>query len=379
MSGSSRRSLVSWCLYDFGNSAYSAVIGATIFASYFTQRIVGNESGLGDLWWGRVTSASMLFVALTAPYLGGIADAGGVRKRLWITYTWSAILAVTAFTTLRPGMILQGFILAVIANVGVEGAIVFYNSYLPEIAPPDKQGRVSGWGFATGYAGSIIALLTALPFTDPFRPHTIWLLVAAHFALFSLPAFLFLPPDPPASRGVLEAARHGFQTTRDLVRELARRPGARRFLLAYLFYEDVDMKDRAFQAILDEASFKTKELYGIQPTWTPLFFNNYQLAPWHGGCAWIFQLTENAPTAALLQLRAPFRHQPTYLNLYRRDELIAHELSHVGRMMYQEPQFEGNSCLSYLLFFMETLAWSYCSIIQRKHVFHLNFSYHYPD
>ena len=101
-----------------------------------------------------------------------------------------------------------------------------------------------------------------------------------------------------------------------------------------------DMKDRAFQAILDEASFKTKELYGIQPTWTPLFFNNYQLAPWHGGCAWIFQLTENAPTAALLQLRAPFRHQPTYLNLYRRDELIAHELSHVGRMMYQEPQFE---------------------------------------
>src|SRR6185436_18563452 len=104
MSGSSHRSLVSWCLYDFSNSAYSAVIGATIFAKYYTQVIVGNENGMGDLWWGRVSSASMLFVALSAPYLGGIADAGGVRKRLWITYTWMAILAVAAFTVLEPGM-----------------------------------------------------------------------------------------------------------------------------------------------------------------------------------------------------------------------------------------------------------------------------------
>src|SRR6185503_18654314 len=132
---------------DFSNSSYSAVIGATIFAKYYTQVIVGNENGMGDLWWGRVSSASML------------------------------ILALSAFTVLEPGMIATGFILAVIANVGVEGAVVFYNSYLPEIAPPDKQGRVSGWGFAVGYAGSIVALLAALPFTDPFRPHAIWLLV----------------------------------------------------------------------------------------------------------------------------------------------------------------------------------------------------------
>lgn len=238
MNGSSRRAIVSWCFYDFSNSSYSAVIGATIFAKYYAQEIVGNQSGLGDVWWGRVSSASMLFVALSSPYLGGIADSGGVRKRLWIAYTWAAILAVAAFTTLQPGMILTGFLLAVIANAGVEGAVVFYNSYLPQIAPPERQGRVSGWGFAVGYAGSIVALVGALPFTDPFRPQAIWLLVAAHFALFSLPAFLFLPADPPSSRGVLEAARHGFQTTLDLLRELWRRPHARRLLLAYLFYED---------------------------------------------------------------------------------------------------------------------------------------------
>jgi hypothetical protein len=92
--------------------------------------------------------------------------------------------------------------------------------------------------------------------------------------------------------------------------------------------------------VLDEALPLTQELYGIRPQWVPLFFNNYQLAPWHGGCAWIFQLNEESPTASFLQLRAPFRSSPTYLGLYQRRELIAHELAHVGRMLYQEPQFE---------------------------------------
>jgi UMF1 family MFS transporter len=77
-----------------------------------------------------------------------------------------------------------------------------------------------------------------MPFTDPFRPQVIWLLVAAHFALFSLPAFLLLPADPPSSLGPLAAARRGFRATKELVLELWRRPAARRFLLAYLFYED---------------------------------------------------------------------------------------------------------------------------------------------
>lgn len=98
--------------------------------------------------------------------------------------------------------------------------------------------------------------------------------------------------------------------------------------------------DQASQDILIEGTSITSDLYGIAPEWTPVFFNNYQLAPWHGGCAWIFQLDEETPTAAFLQLRAHFREQKSYLALYNRSELIAHELAHVGRMMYHEPQFE---------------------------------------
>ncbi len=101
-----------------------------------------------------------------------------------------------------------------------------------------------------------------------------------------------------------------------------------------------DAGDQASQEILKEGTIITSDLYGIAPGWVPIFFNNYQLAPWHGGCAWIFQLDEQTPTSAFLQLRAGFRKQKSYLALYDRQELIAHELAHVGRMMYHEPQFE---------------------------------------
>jgi hypothetical protein len=101
-----------------------------------------------------------------------------------------------------------------------------------------------------------------------------------------------------------------------------------------------EVSDQTSQQLLREALPITEELYGIQPQWVPLFFSNYQLSPWHGGCAWIFQLDEQTPTAAFLQLRASFRHSPSYLGLYQRRELMAHELAHVGRMLYQEPQFE---------------------------------------
>lgn len=84
----------------------------------------------------------------------------------------------------------------------------------------------------------------------------------------------------------------------------------------------------------------TASTYDLSPTWIPIFFNNYQLPPWHGGCAWIFQMTETSPTSALLQLRRCLYDSSKYLGIYHRDELVAHELAHVGRMKFEEPQFE---------------------------------------
>ncbi|MBI5682322.1 MAG: MFS transporter, partial [Deltaproteobacteria bacterium] len=115
--------IFSWCLFDFANSSYSAVIAAVIFPVYYTHQIVGSE-GLGDLWWGRAIALSMAIVAITSPLLGGIADYTGVRKRLLLFYTTLCISSVASFYFLQNGMVFEGFLLIVLANIGMEGGLV---------------------------------------------------------------------------------------------------------------------------------------------------------------------------------------------------------------------------------------------------------------
>jgi UMF1 family MFS transporter len=234
----SRKEIASWCLFDFANSSYSAVIAAVIFQVYYINRIVGNNEGKGDLWWGAAISLSMLAVSLSSPFLGGIADYAGLRKRLLGAYTLTCISAVTAFSVLGRGDALMGFILIVLANIGMEGGLVFYNSFLPQIASADYQGRVSGWGFAVGYAGSILSLLLALPLAKAGRFELIWIMVAAFFALFSLPAFLFLPQDRHMNVAPMQAGLLGIKKAWQTLREIWGRKEPRMFLLSYLIYED---------------------------------------------------------------------------------------------------------------------------------------------
>lgn len=91
---------------------------------------------------------------------------------------------------------------------------------------------------------------------------------------------------------------------------------------------------------LAEAYPTNEPLYNIEPGWLPVMFSNYRLLPWHGGCAWIFQIKSDTPTGAIIQLRKSFKKNSHLFSIYSRKELIAHELSHVGRMMYSEPIYE---------------------------------------
>jgi UMF1 family MFS transporter len=233
-----KKQVFSWCLFDFANSSYSAVIAAVIFQVYYINVIVGNADGRGDLWWGRAISLSMFVVSITSPFLGGIADYAGRRKQLLAVYTFICIVAVACFSLLSPGAALFGFFLIALANIGMEGGLVFYNAFLPQIAPKEYQGRVSGWGFSIGYAGSILSLLIALPFARTGHLDLVWPMVAIFFAVFSLPALLFLPPDAPVAVSPLQAGIRGFQSAVATLKEILQRQEARKFLLAYLIYED---------------------------------------------------------------------------------------------------------------------------------------------
>jgi UMF1 family MFS transporter len=231
------RAVASWCLYDLANSVYVAVIPATVWSAYYSGVIAGG-GGEGPLWWGRSVSITMLFVALTSPLTGAIADLAGWRKRLLILYTVLSVAATALLPTVGAGMIVYGFLLSIIAGIGFEGAMVFYNAYLPELAPPERQGRLSGLGFAVGYAGSFIGLLAALPLVMAERYGLAFLLVAFLFLAFSIPSFTFLPSDRPATHSAVRAARLGLSGAWATARDIYRMPRLRRFLLAYFLYED---------------------------------------------------------------------------------------------------------------------------------------------
>ncbi|HSQ78324.1 MAG TPA: MFS transporter [Nitrospirota bacterium] len=260
-----RKQIISWCLFDFANSSYSAVIASVLFSVYYARVIVGNSAGAGDLWWGRAISASMLFTAITSPFLGGVADSAGLRKKLLALYTGICILAVCGLSLLTPGAVIIGFTLIVLANIGMEGGLVFYNSFLPRIAAAAYQGRISSWGFSVGYAGSICSLLIALPLATAGNYELTWLVTAGFFAIFSLPAFLFLPGDVPADIPAARAGIRGTIQAWNTLKELWRLREPRKFLIAYLFYEDGVNTVIVFSSIFAATTlgFETGELVGL--------------------------------------------------------------------------------------------------------------------
>jgi len=259
------RAIVAWTLYDFANSAFAAVIFATIYAAYYAIAVVGNDGGEGDLWWGRVVSLSMGLVALTSPFLGGVADRAGIRRPLFIGFTAVAVAATALMGTVEPGMVVWGFVLGVMGNFAYESALVYYNAYLPDLAPPSHQGRVSGWGFAVGYAGSIVALLAALPFVQKEAYAGAFIATAALFAVFSLPAFTMLPQPARGRVPVRQAAREGGAEVVATARRILARPDLRRFLGAYFVYEDGVNTVIAFAGIFaaQTLGFSMERLIGL--------------------------------------------------------------------------------------------------------------------
>ena len=264
-----RRQVRSWVLFDFANSIYPAVMTTAVFPVFYVGTVVGGEGGEGELWWGAAVSISALLVAFSAPLLGGVADRCGLRKRFLAVYVAVCLASVSLLATVGPGMVLAGFILFVIANVGFEGGLVFYNAYLPDITPPEDRGKVSGQGFGWGYLGSALGLVLALVFLQvlfPGRIETVWLLVAGFFLLFAIPAFRNLPSDRGGDMRVREAAAWGTRRFLVTVREVWAMRDIRRFLISYFFYIDGILTVIVMAGVIATATF------GFEQTDTIILF-----------------------------------------------------------------------------------------------------------
>jgi UMF1 family MFS transporter len=201
----------------------------------------------------------MLSAALLAPPLGAAADFSRKRKRYLLMFTLASVTCTALLFTVQQGMIVVGMLLFIIANIGFEGGIVFYDAFLPGLTTRKSYGRVSGYGFAMGYMGSLAILLIVNamlpPPSDPgylFVVRLSFVVAAAFFLLFSLPMFMFVSEPPLAGPPPPSLLRAGMQRAAGTLRLLfveRKHPSLARFLIAFFIYNDGVLTVIAFAAI----------------------------------------------------------------------------------------------------------------------------------
>jgi len=275
------RERFSWALYDFANTVFSMNI-ATLYFSAWLVKDLGHSNTL----YATVNGIASALVVVSIPLFGAISDATQRRKPWVVGFTLVACIstaliailgqnglpvigegvtaAVTSAASIPSGLALFGVLAAfTLANYAYQGAQPFYNAMLPELAPVDHRGRLSGIGAAFGYVGSITGVLLTFPFFTgslpilgtipehvlavlrnvvPFTAHggrvSTFVPTAILFLLFSLPLFL-LCRDHNAVHGKRRIPwREAFRDLRQTLQETKNYPGTLRFILTSFLYQD---------------------------------------------------------------------------------------------------------------------------------------------
>lgn len=253
-----RLQIFSWTLFDFANTAFSVIIVTVIFSRYFTNYVAGGRQWL----WGISVSLSMIVAAVLSPPLGAAADLGRNRKSYLFFFSLASIVCTALLFFVTEGMVILGMVLFIIANVGFEGGLVFYDAFLPTITTKKSYGRVSGYGFAMGYVGAL-AVLIIIYFMIPPAAHPDYLyyvrlsfvVAAAFFLVFSLPIFMFLPERHVGEPATGPVFKSGFREARRTFRAIFVRkeyPSIARFLIAFFIYNDGILTVIVFAGIFAE-------------------------------------------------------------------------------------------------------------------------------
>jgi len=224
-----------WTLFDFANTSFSIIVVTFLYAVYFKKTVAGNEA-IGDLYWSISTSIAMIITAFISPVLGAIADYSAGKKRFLLFFTLLCILGTSSLYFIGPGQIFWGIFLFVLANVGFEAGLVFYDAFLPEITSPKNYGRVSGYGFGMGYLGSLATLAIVFPFIEASMIKETFPVAALFFLIFSLPLFFFLKETRAKVERTQSFISIGLGRVWATLTHLKYYKNLAIFLLAYFFY-----------------------------------------------------------------------------------------------------------------------------------------------
>jgi MFS transporter, UMF1 family len=264
-----RRMVLAWALWDWGSSAYSAVITSFVFGPYIVRGVVGDAQPGGltaNTWLGIANAAAGFLVAAIAPVTGQRADAGGHRKRSLAIWSGLVIAVMLGMFTVKndPSFLWIGLILLAIGAIFQEFANVSYNAMLPQVSTPETIGRVSGFGWAMGYFGGIFLLLMC--YVGFIAPEVGWFGVtsagglniravvvfsAIWFAVFAIPVLLAVPETPPGPKRRRVSFFASYRLLVNDIRALFRRDrNAVHFLIASALYRDGLAAIFSFGAIL---------------------------------------------------------------------------------------------------------------------------------
>ncbi|HJU46372.1 MAG TPA: MFS transporter [Chitinophagaceae bacterium] len=247
-----------WAMYDWANSAYNLVITSTIFPAYF-EAVTGdgNENTIDHVrFLGRNfvntslynygLSFAFLIVALISPLLSSIADTRGNKKSFMAFFLTMGSIACCCLYFFDSSNLNTGMACLVIACLGYWCSLVFYNSYLPEIAAPGDRDRVSAKGFAYGYIGSVLLQIICFVFVlmhDTFGitagkgSQISFLLTGLWWFAFALIPLKILPRPLVAVQNSAEGIiSNGYKELQKVWRCLKQMPVLKRFLFSFFFY-----------------------------------------------------------------------------------------------------------------------------------------------
>jgi MFS transporter, UMF1 family len=245
-----KKTIISWALYDWANSAFATTVMAGFFPVFFKQFWnSGAEGNVSTIRLGLGNSTAGIIVAVLAPILGAIADRGTAKKRFLMFFALMGVIMTVALSMIQQGHWLLALGVYVVATIGFSGGNIFYDALITGVASSKKLDMVSAFGYALGYLGG--SLLFTVNVWMVQQPQVFgladktaairwsFLTVGLWWAVFSIPVFLFVK-EPANPKGVTGRAmiRAGFDQLGGTFREIRNTRVVFLFLIAYWFYID---------------------------------------------------------------------------------------------------------------------------------------------
>ncbi|MGM0501647.1 MAG: MFS transporter [Bacillota bacterium] len=245
-----KKEVYSWVLYDWANSAFATTILAVVLPIFYKDFAAANLADTAATsYWGYTQTVAMLIIAILAPILGAMADYSGSQKSFLKSFVVLGVSGTALLFLIQQGNYILASFFFIIANIGFAGGNIFYDSFLPIIAPDKKLDYISGMGYAAGYLGGGLLLAVNLimiskpelfGITEVLATKFSFISVALWWLLFSLPAFYYLPQGikkgPDLNK--VQYVKQGFVQLKETLKNVSQYPELWKFLLAFWIYND---------------------------------------------------------------------------------------------------------------------------------------------